>query len=93
MTLTPNDFYGRSCEVSGHILSNYEDTKRCIFCGEFESQQEDRMNTIQSWKEVIELHHAELDKDYPEDLWVDPAEINYDSKEDSSETTGTSSLS
>jgi hypothetical protein len=41
MTLTPNDFYGRSCEVSGHILSNYEDTKRCIFCGEFESQQED----------------------------------------------------
>lgn len=57
------------------------------------TQQEDRMNTVQSWKEVIELHHAELDKDYPEDLWVDPAEINYDSKEDSSEATGTSSLS
>jgi hypothetical protein len=57
------------------------------------TQQEDRMNTIQSWKEIIELHHAELDKDYPEDLWVDPAEINYDSKEDSSEATGTSSVS
>ena len=34
------------------------------------------MNTIQSWKEVIELHHAELDKDYPEDLWVDPGEMD-----------------
>ncbi len=43
MTLTPNDFYGRSCEVSGHVLGNYEDTKRCIFCGEFESQQGDKM--------------------------------------------------
>jgi len=43
MTLTPNDFYGRSCEVSGHVLGNYEDTKRCIFCGEFESQQEDNV--------------------------------------------------
>jgi hypothetical protein len=37
------------------------------------------MNTIQSWKEVIELHHAELDKDYPEHLWVDPGEIELDS--------------
>ena len=56
-------------------------------------QQEDKMNTVQSWKEVIELHHAELDKDYPEDLWTDPAETNYDSKEDSFEATGTSSVS
>jgi hypothetical protein len=59
---------------------------------EHERQWREEMK-IQSWKEVIELHHAELDKDYPEDLWVDPAEINYDSKEDSSEATGTSSLS
>jgi hypothetical protein len=43
--------------------------------------QEDKMNTIQSWKEVIELHHAELIQDYPEILWVDPAEVDYDSKE------------
>jgi len=43
--------------------------------------QEDKMNTVQSWKEVIELHHAELIQDYPEDLWVDPAEVDYDSKE------------
>ena len=57
------------------------------------TQQEDRMNTVQSWKEVIELHHAELDKDYPEDLWVDPAEVNYDSKEDSFDSTGSSSAS
>jgi hypothetical protein len=44
-------------------------------------QQEDKMNTIQSWKEIVELYLAELDKDYPEDLWVDPAEVDYDSKE------------
>lgn len=36
---------------------------------------------VQSWKEVIELHHAELDKDYPEHLWVDSGEVDYDSKE------------
>jgi hypothetical protein len=45
--------------------------------------REDKMNTIQSWKEVIELHHAELIKDYPEVLWVDPGEVDYDSKESS----------
>lgn len=43
--------------------------------------QEDSMNTVQSWKEVIELHHAELIKDYPEGLWVDSGEVDYDSKE------------
>jgi hypothetical protein len=43
--------------------------------------REDKMNTVQSWKEVIELHHAELIQDYPEILWVDPAEVDYDSKE------------
>jgi len=39
------------------------------------------MNTVQSWKEIVELHHAELIKDYPEVLWVDPGEVDYDSKE------------
>lgn len=43
--------------------------------------QEDKMNTVQSWKEIVELHHAELIKDYPEILWVDPGEVDYDSKE------------
>ena len=36
---------------------------------------------LQSWKEVIELYHSELIQNYPEDLWVDPAEVDYDSKE------------
>ena len=40
-----------------------------------------QMNTIQSWKEIVELYLADLAKDYPEDLWVDPAEVDYDSKE------------
>lgn len=39
------------------------------------------MHTVQSWKEIVELHHAELIQDYPEGLWVDPAEVDYDSKE------------
>ena len=43
--------------------------------------QGDKMNTVQSWKEIVELHHAELIKDYPEVLWVDPGEVDYDSKE------------
>jgi hypothetical protein len=38
-------------------------------------QQEDKMNTVQSWKEIVELHNAELDKDYPEHLWVDSGEM------------------
>ena len=33
---------------------------------------------IQSWKEVIELQNAELDKDYPEHLHTDPAESTPD---------------
>jgi hypothetical protein len=36
------------------------------------------MNTIQSWKEIVELHLAELDKDYPEHLWVDSGEMELD---------------
>lgn len=56
-------------------------------------QQEDKMTVrqqytpeypiqLQSWKEVIELYHAELIQDYPEGLWVDSGEVDYDSKEE-----------
>jgi len=41
-------------------------------------QQEDKMNTIQSWKEITELYEKELLRDYPEGLWVDPAETEVD---------------
>ena len=37
---------------------------------------------LQSWKEVIELYHAELIQNYPEGLWVDSGEVDYDSKEE-----------
>jgi hypothetical protein len=30
---------------------------------------------IKSWKEVLELCDQELIRDYPEGLWVDPAEV------------------
>jgi hypothetical protein len=42
-------------------------------------QQEDKMNTIQSWKEITELYEKEMIRDYPEGLWVDPAESEADS--------------
>jgi hypothetical protein len=42
------------------------------------TQQEDDMNTIQSWKEITELYEKERIRDYPEGLWVDPAEIELD---------------
>jgi len=42
-------------------------------------QQEDKMNTIQSWKEITELYEKEMIRDYPEGLWVDPAESEVDS--------------
>jgi hypothetical protein len=43
------------------------------------TQQEDKMNTIQSWKEITELYEKEMIRDYPEGLWVDPAETEVDS--------------
>jgi hypothetical protein len=43
------------------------------------------MTTV-SWKDIIESHHAELDKNgVPEDQWVDSGEVDYDSKESSLE--------
>jgi hypothetical protein len=42
-------------------------------------QQEDKMNTIQSWKEITELYEKEMIRDYPEGLWVDPSETEVDS--------------
>jgi hypothetical protein len=43
------------------------------------TQQEDKMNTIQSWKEITELYEKEMIRDYPEGLWADPAETEVDS--------------
>jgi hypothetical protein len=42
-------------------------------------QQEDSMNKVQSWKEITELYEKEMIRDYPEGLWVDPAETEADS--------------
>ena len=41
-------------------------------------QQEDSMNKVQSWKEITELYEKEMIRDYPEGLWVDPAETEID---------------
>lgn len=32
---TPNDYYGRSCQDSGHTFAPYQSTVRCIWCGNY----------------------------------------------------------
>ena len=43
-------------------------------------QREDKMELKDmSWKNVVEFYGEELTKDFPEDMWVDPAEEDYPS--------------
>lgn len=54
-------------------------------------QQGDKMTTI-SWKDLIESHRAYLNEyGVHEDMYVDPAEVDYDSKESSEEATSSES--
>lgn len=34
---TPNDFYNRTCESSGHIFAYFQPQERCIFCGDYQA--------------------------------------------------------
>ena len=54
-------------------------------------QQEDKMDTI-SWKDLIESSIAYANEyGVPEDLYVDPTEIDYDSWESSTGATSSES--
>jgi hypothetical protein len=46
---------------------------------EHEKQWREDDLKIKSWKEVTELYEKEMIRDYPEGLWVDPAESEADS--------------
>lgn len=43
-------------------------------CSACDTKNSSPLAFIASGKEIEELYEMELDKDYPEDLWVDPAE-------------------
>lgn len=47
----------------------------CPTCKPGYKKKEESSLKTQSWKEIVELHHSELDKSgMPEDLYTDPAE-------------------
>jgi len=45
-------------------------------CSACHTKDESPLHFIASGKEIEELYEMELNKDYPEDLWVDPAEAD-----------------
>lgn len=45
-------------------------------CSACHTKDESPLHFIASGKEIEELYRISLDNDYPEDLWVDPAEAD-----------------
>jgi hypothetical protein len=45
-------------------------------CSACHTRDESPLHFIASGKEIEELYRISLDNDYPEDLWVDPAEMD-----------------
>lgn len=45
-------------------------------CSACHTKDESPLHFIASGKEIEELYRVSLDNDYPEDLWVDPAEMD-----------------
>jgi len=45
-------------------------------CSACHTKDESPLRFIASGKEIEELYGTALDNDYPEDLWVDPAEAD-----------------
>lgn len=45
-------------------------------CSACHTKDESPLRFIASGKEIEELYRISLDNDYPEDLWVDPAEAD-----------------
>jgi hypothetical protein len=45
-------------------------------CSACHTRDESPLHFIASGKEIEELYRISLDNDYPEDLWVDPAEAD-----------------
>jgi len=62
------------------LASTVQEDKMCECgnggCSACHTKDESPLHFIASGKEIEELYRISLDNDYPEDLWVDPAEAD-----------------
>jgi len=62
------------------LVSIQQEDKMCECgnggCSACHTKDESPLHFIASGKEIEELYRISLDNDYPEDLWVDPAEAD-----------------
>jgi hypothetical protein len=62
------------------VVSIQQEDKMCECgnggCSACHTKDESPLHFIASGKEIEELYEMELNKDYPEGLWVDPAEMD-----------------
>jgi hypothetical protein len=54
-------------------------------CSACHTKDESPLHFIASGKEIEELYGTALDSDYPEDLWVDPGEMDLEGQASSTE--------
>jgi hypothetical protein len=62
-------------------------------CSACHTRDESPLHFIASGKEIEELYGTELDKDYPEGLWVDSGEMDLESQASSTDVDWTSAKS
>jgi hypothetical protein len=70
----------QSVSNSRALVSIRQEDKMCECgnggCSACHTKDESPLHFIASGKEIEELYRISLDNDYPEDLWVDPAEAD-----------------
>jgi hypothetical protein len=73
-------FIIQSVSNSRALVSIRQEDKMCECgnggCSACHTKDESPLHFIASGKEIEELYRISLDNDYPEDLWVDPAEAD-----------------
>jgi hypothetical protein len=73
-------FIIQSVSNSRALVSIRQEDKMCECgnggCSACHTRDESPLHFIASGKEIEELYRISLDNDYPEDLWVDPAEAD-----------------
>jgi hypothetical protein len=73
-------FIMQSVSNSRALVSIRQEDKMCECgnggCSACHTKDESPLHFIASGKEIEELYRISLDNDYPEDLWVDPAEAD-----------------
>jgi hypothetical protein len=74
------EYTTQSVSNSRALVSIRQEDKMCECgnggCSACHTKDESPLHFIASGKEIEELYRISLDNDYPEDLWVDPAEAD-----------------